>query len=168
MDIKSFDFKPEFLDEEGDLYLDLSEVSFRLSSSDGPSGVVIADTEYEGRPDLFALDYFQSTSNIDAFCYINSVYNPFSIRSDEAYYTYSPSTSDWTKPIQSQDTSLDLLNQTEDTERLSRIDPNRLERLKKLAAEENLVINPLPPNIRSDKNDGKILLQTGAISLGNR
>lgn len=167
MDIKSFDFKPQFIDNEGDAYLDLSEVSFRLSSNSGVSGVVISDREYEGRPDLFAIDYFQSTSNIDAFCYINSIYNPFNIRSNEAYYTLSPSTKDWSRPIQTNDSDLQNANRIEDTERLSRIDPNRLERLKKLAQEENLVINPLPPNINSS-GDGKILLSTGGISLGNK
>lgn len=167
MDIKSFDFKPQFIDEEGEAYLDLSEVSFRLSSESGVSGVVISDQEYEGRPDLFALDYFQSTSNIDVFCYINSIYNPFSTKSNEAYYTLTPSTKDWSRPMLTNDSDIQTNNQTEDTERLSRIDPNRLERLKKLAQEENLLINPLPPNINSS-GDGKILLNTGGISLGNR
>lgn len=79
MDIRSLTLKNILIDDNKEEYFDLSVPSFDISKV-AVNDIHMVTKDEEGRIDKIAESYYGSTDFIDILCFINRIYNPFSIK----------------------------------------------------------------------------------------
>lgn len=82
MDIKSLTLKNILIDDNNDEYFDLSVPSFDIGGISMKDVHAVTQDE-EGRIDKVCNKYFGSSENIDVLCFINHIFNPFSIEQND-------------------------------------------------------------------------------------
>lgn len=82
MDIKSLTLKNILKDTNSEEYFDLSVPSFDVSNIQITDIHAVSQDE-EGRIDKICKSYYGSTEYIDVLCFVNHIFNPFSIEKDD-------------------------------------------------------------------------------------
>lgn len=82
MNIKSLTLKNELIEDNGEKYLDLSAPCFDISNI-SILDIHLVTQDEEGRPDKICEKYYGSTEYIDVLCFVNRIFNPFSIKTGE-------------------------------------------------------------------------------------
>ena len=107
-----------------------------------------------GRIDLVSIEYFGTADYADLILKYNNISNPFSIYEGEVLNIPDRTVVKGFKPIGKESVVENPIRQQFlDSKRLTTKDANRLEYLKRKAAEKSNGAQPLPPNILS--NDGR-------------
>lgn len=82
MNIRSLTLKNKFIDENKEEYFDLSAPCFDLTNV-GFSDVHLVTQDEEGRIDKICEKYYNTTENIDIVCFVNHIFNPFSVKTGD-------------------------------------------------------------------------------------
>ena len=82
MNIKSLTLKNILKDDNKEEYFDLSVPSFDPSLT-SPSTIHVVTQDEEGRIDKIAQKYYSGTEYIDLLCFVNRIYNPFSVKQND-------------------------------------------------------------------------------------
>ena len=171
MEIKSLIYKNEAIDDDGNIFFDLSQASFDFGTND-PGTITYLSERYNGRPDLIAIDFLDEPGYLDSVLKVNGVFNPFSIGqgdvmfvpisprdNESAYYAYPQII----KSLAIAGTSKSTGNDSDQ----ATIDPERLARLSNIASKQpNGVSTPLPPNQLQPGDRSKTELDSGYIAMG--
>jgi len=168
MDIKSLALKNKLIDDKnGENYWDLSAPSFKYKADLGIKALHYVTQDQSCRPDLISILFFGTPEYTDAICYVNNIFNPFSL--DEGDVLVIPVLSNPNlvysrpNPATRTTTTLDPYIQTNQQ---SQSDQNRLNRLiKKAESKKNGVQTPLPPNMLQQGQVAKVF-EDGNIKLG--
>lgn len=171
MEIKSLIYKNEAIDDNGQIYYDLSQTSFNFNDN-SPGTITYLSERYNGRVDLIALDFLDDSAYLDSILKVNGIFNPFAIgKGDVLFIPISPKDNESAyydypkiyKPLEILGTS----ESTGNTSDQSTIDPNRLARIAKIAANQpNGVTTPLSPNQLQPGENSKTELASGYIAMG--
>jgi len=171
MEIKSLLYKNEAIDNDGNIYYDLSQASFDFKDND-PGTITYLSERYNGRPDLLAIDFLDDGAYVDSILKVNGIFNSFSVGEGEILFIpVSPKDNESSfyaypqiiKPLEINGTSKSTGNSPDQ----STVDPERLSRISQIASKQpNGVSTPLPPNQLQPGDKSKTELDSGYIAMG--
>jgi hypothetical protein len=150
MNIKSLTLKNKIRDTNTDeMYWNLSSPSFKYISKYGVKALHYVTVDQAMRPDLVAIQWLGSSEYTDALCYVNNIFNPFSVKEGDILMIPNLAAEGklYTRPKPAvrqnrmADPYIDTTQQTpQDQARIQRL-------IKKAASLEGGVDTPLPPNV---------------------
>ncbi len=168
MNIKSLTLKNRLVDEKtGENYWNITVPSFTYRAELGIKAIHYVTVDQAMRPDLISILYFGTAENLDAICYTNNIYNPFSM--EEGDVLVIPVLDD-PKMVYKRPSPLTRVDATIEpyinTQVQSVKDQARVNRLiQKAKTKKSGVPTPLPPNMLQQGQQAKVY-EDGQIKLG--
>jgi len=174
MNIKSLTLKNKIQDSAtGEMYWNLSSPSFKYLANNGVKALHYVTVDQAMRPDLVAIQWLGSSDYTDALCYVNNIFNPFSLQEGDILMIPNLQGENklYTRPepiVRNNRIADPYVDTTEQNAQ----DQSRIQRLIKKAAKlEGGVPTPLPPNVlqkgqTATKNTGKGILLGANIKTG--
>jgi hypothetical protein len=168
MNIKSLTLKNKLVDERtGENYWNITIPSFTYKAELGIKALHYVTVDQAMRPDLVSILYFGTAEFVDAICYVNNIFNPFSL--SEGDVLVIPVLED-IKTVYKRPSPATRVNSTIEpyinTQVQSAKDQARIDRLiQKAKTKKSGVNTPLPPNMLQQGQEAKVY-EDGQIKFG--